>query len=164
MARYDAAGAGDVVIAINAAVLTHSCHWWVFGDWITWRDHHAAANAAGRPLQFERVCVAEAAIAGMRKHGPAFDKAIVHEWDKLPREMQPPTEWKCYTASAALVLASSLARSIDVYGIDMRGDADYRGESNRVQWNEQRWVHERRVVGDVMRWLDGSGVKIAWHR
>jgi hypothetical protein len=148
----DLAGAAPV-IAINRAAAARPCTHWCILDAESYDD----IAPIGEPViittrkQWDRLTAAHGDIAG-REH-------ILH----TEISDAPPARklgWKEFSALTAIVAAASKgATQIDVYGMDLAGDADYDGvRLDRHRRDDVRWAQEKRLFDNLAEWYGRRGV------
>jgi len=164
LARHDPRQWEDagVVIAVNRAAEDFACDWWAVLDAEVFGNHLLAPPKTKRPrllmfdISFDRLMSPGGEfshLAGeMRKHQITRTSVLA--------TMGPPQSWATYTACAALVLAAWIgAGRIDVYGADMEGDRDFKGDAGRRR-DCKRWTQEREHWQLITQWLEGRNVRV----
>jgi hypothetical protein len=146
----------DLVIGINWVPTRWPCDWWVFVDlpmWtqgINWFDGQTL-RIATHPDYFET----------MRNQAPGH-KIVLAELVAL-RFLTPPTQalFGRSTGTDALALAWTLGiRDLDVYGVDLCGTADFRGDGAGCSRTPDRWKVERMVWNRTVADLERAGMRI----
>lgn len=130
----DADRAHDIVIGVNRAVLAFRCDWWSFMDrhvFHEWRPDYPV-----KLFTLDNVSVSTS-------HIEAFNacEVLVHPAMRTSRRCA----WNTFSATSALVLAAEHLRAdtVDVYGADMVGAADYDGKTDpRFNRTDKRWGKE----------------------
>lgn len=161
LATYDGVGA-DLVIAVNRAALAWPADVWACRDWTS----ESAAGRGGFVAWSTWVLgaptlltSAESLHAGAR-HG-FYWRGLVALLDDL---QCPVPNWNLFTATAAMVYASSQGMDrIEVYGADMVGAVDYDGKNAGERRDEARWAQERERFTAVTAWLASAGREVIRH-
>lgn len=139
-----------LVVAVNRAVHRRQCHWWCFIDWQTYLE-----NREVRPHQ---ICTSRASLREIERRAgkPSGQIQII---DDMP---EGDNGWRLYTKTTAMILCYRLgAGTIDVYGDDMAGVADYDGTtSQRNTRDGERWKREAELTGATVQYLHTKGCEV----
>ena len=146
------------IIGVNKTVEKWACDWWCFCDYKTINE----VTPLGSPVLFTK----HIAMQKFEKRSPdrynLFDTNIFigHE-DIVPPDLPddaPP--WNAFSGCAALGLAYHLkAEQVIVYGADMAGDSDCKGDIG-LSRDDSRWKHERRIWDMLVMSLYAQGVGV----
>ena len=168
----------DLVMGINDVVTDFNVDWWVFKDANIFADYTPSTLPEG-------IC-SLGTLEGT--HYPDLDEngGLTHR-DFLPENVslrkrvayrnigdwefngfrgmgnKSPDIWKRWTITTALMLAYQFgATEIDIYGADMKGDANYAGRTGRrdTDRDDNRWEHERESLAFVTGWLEERGISV----
>jgi hypothetical protein len=135
-------------VGVNRAVARFACDWWSVGD----AEGFAAVRPVGRP----HIWTHADTLRRIRKENPA--RAAEHEAGLYRRDERD--RWSIFSATAALMLAPHLgASSVDCYGVDMAGVADWDG-TERGNRGEDRWSRERIAWAEAVKLLADAGVSV----
>lgn len=138
------APACDYFIGVNRAANAHRCDAWACGDLpavVKWAD-----LTIGSPT----LLTAANTVVDLRQRGFAWRGKVV-EFDALNDVLDPAAiNWHFLTALAAVVYAASLgATTIDVYGADWSGTADWDGVQAGQNRSPDRWAKERELFDAI---------------
>ncbi len=134
----------DVVIGVTRAATVHPCHWWVVGDDDVYESF---PDLKGLPM-WVFACKDISIHKGpnyLREARAWLKTRYVLKWADVPNARQT-------SGVAGLALAHYLIRAadpsephtVDVYGVDLRGDVDCRGVRNDHR-GDDRWEREKRA-------------------
>ncbi len=168
----DYTGRYDQVIAVNRAVLLFPADFWFMLDGDAFRSGAEVMQRPTWPPERLPVLVSFADQHIARCHRwpearrlpfvPVEYTWLSHEW--IPDgETQPvPLLWDTFSATAALVFARRLgAVSVDVYGADQKGPADWDGHTHPdYARNEDRWMRERQLWRDLVAYFGSVDMTI----
>lgn len=166
--KFDPSERFDLRIGVNRAATVHACDWWVAGDeqaiWRHTKDPDAERQGLviGHPGVFTLSPAWAAVMHGDRALFDSFREWLNWDSDK-PRALCPPTEWDCWSAGAAIVLAAYLgATELHLFGYDMAGEQDFAGynDPGRSRYNPIRWERERRIMPVLLDWIAGRGCRV----
>ena len=137
-------------VGVNRAVTVGGCEWFVKMD-----EHQFADLRSHAPYA---ITTAET-LRRLRNREPDYTCGVV---ETLATDVPPSLGWRIFSATIAIVLAHALgATTIEVWGADMRGDADFDGARDPAnRRDEARWKCERSILGKLIRWLRRRGIKV----
>ncbi len=146
----------DVIIGVNRIVGKHYCDYWVFGDTETF----LAVEPIGRPI-----LVTDDATTYSLAHNyyVGLDEYQQISWESLFNPLPLDTQL-AFSACAALLLVKHLrATSLDVFGVDMKGDAEWDGRTHPDR-GEDRWQRERLRWEYLIEWLRTGGISAVFSK
>lgn len=152
---YD--GAGEVCVGVNRAVELVPCDVWV------WLDGEMFGEV--EPIGSPRVITSKAGHRRACKQG-GNDRLVRLGFELVDSEAKTPPHWEIpwsrYSSTTAILSAIDMgATQIYVWGADMRGVADWDGETrDRDTRTNERWKSERQILARLMRWARNKGIRI----
>lgn len=155
----------DLTIGVNRAAVFAPCDWWVFLDWVIFRDYGALVKQTG-PNQWPKIMTLSESLYSLRRRGWA-NRLILH-YVKTTAGLKRFPACTIYSAIWALALAGELIRDgvgsngvtecqprypdtpysvtsrIEVYGADWTDEPDWDGVITQgFKREKSRWDSER---------------------
>lgn len=162
LAAYKPRGDGALVFAVNRVAAFHACDYWIAGDEQTIRRHciDGPEFVIGTPC----ICTLDPSVGWAERTDKALaDRHRWLTWEALRDATNPPDEWCNFSAPIAFMLAVHLGiELLDVHGVDMAGDRDFRGDTHH-RFRDNRWERERRNWDLLYRWAIRLGVAVRIH-
>lgn len=141
-------------VGVNTVTMEHLVDAWVFGD-----AHLARQVPRGHPWAFVS---AGALHRILLDETPNLERFILGgKWEDVDTPGLAPEWWRVFSSTAALVLAGTREDvvAVDVYGADMAGTQDHRGQEGGRR-DPTRWEQENRHWRRVVAWLKARGVEV----
>jgi hypothetical protein len=147
--KWDGNATGDIVIAVNRAIVRHpSADFWSCGDLLTVQRHVRQLPAP--PILWTHTDEARR----LRREFPGMPHRTY-----LRDEAKP---WTTFSATAALMLAGELgAERVDCFGCDMSGELNWDNSAEpTANRTESRWQRERVAWDALVGILAERGVSV----
>jgi len=156
LTAFDDRAGHDVRIGVNRAAEAYRCDYWVALDAHTF----GMCEPVGRPVLVCRT----ATYTKMCRRWPAAGEFEHLATNRLPGpRTRSKLRWRAYSATTALVLAAHLrSGSVDCWGVDWAGRADFDGYTHpRQRRDGRRWDRERKIWTALCDLLAADGVTVA---
>lgn len=148
----------DITIGVNKSVTRWRCDWWCFCDWGTFA---AVTDVIGKP----KIFTAQHVLDRMPTRAPdrladflSYERHVRDDVHVPVLEPCPP--WYAFSGLLAVGLAWNLnANQVDVFGCDLQGEADCRGETN-IYRTKKRWAHERRIWARLIAGCNKANMRV----
>lgn len=161
----------DIVVGVRDVVEKWPCTYWALVDVL----EYPKINPIGRPTIWAPDHVPLKIYRGGfidPKDEARFKRERVVVIDQvLPADLISNEgindRWTRFTGTAALGLAAYLRPDrVDVYGMDLAGTGDYRGEARTDGGSraETRWRKERLIVDRLVRKIEEAGTVVTFKR
>ena len=155
----NAAHGREILIAVNWAAELVAADYWCFVDWDTFA--HKTPGLLGKPAIF---CGSEV-IPKLRERAPDRLPALFeHDLRIYPSRPGdgccPYWAHKSGLVALAFALSHTEVLSIDLYGYDMSGDNDCRGDTNDHSRYDKRWENERVLFARLAHEAADAGVEL----
>lgn len=154
-----AADRESTLVAVNFAAEFVSADYWCFVDWDTFA--HKTPRLLGKPAIF---CGCEV-IPKLREEAPEqlarlFEHNVSVYASRFGDGCCPFWAHKSGLVALAFVLRHAEVRELDLYGYDMTGDSDCRGDANIHSRYAKRWEDERALFDRLAREAADAGIQI----
>ena len=145
-----------LTIAVNRAAERVVADYWAMLDPVTWEITGRLASSPAvvcAPSCWRELVARQPEAEAL---GWAFPDA------KLAESLAPLARWRTKSMTVAMVLAATLgAKRIDLWGVDLEGEADFDGRSYGCQRRDPaRWTAERSLLNQVARNLADHAVPV----
>jgi hypothetical protein len=152
LAKLESVPPCDLSIAVNRAAIAFPVQVWAAMDYPTIKRHNA--SVIGSPSLFTRK--------------QTWDDTK-NKWPrnlfKLAEDIAFPVQtWALVTMTCSIMLAAHLgATTIQLFGCDQTGTADFDGAEAGEDRTETRWQRERSVLEEMTVWLGSRGCELIRH-
>jgi len=169
----------EIIIGVNSAVEKHVCDVWCFSDHNVFHRYTPREpfpwgifTCGSLKPKFTEFDERKGDLVTTWFDEKKYETAMrCRFWDKRDYEFNffegfgdsSRDIWKRFTIASALLLAYMMgAKKIDVYGHDMEGEEDWKGEPGRrtSDRDEHRWKLERETWDLVTDWIKKRGVRV----